>query len=401
MTRSDLLVLGGGPAGATLAALAAGAGLDVTVVERARFPRNKVCGEFVSVEGCGVLARLGLLDRLRDEGARGMDRCLLTDRRGARLEVALPVTEAAHAALGFSRARLDAILLDVARTRGARVRERHEAVRPILENGRVAGLVVRRVGEPDRELVLRAPVVAAADGRRSLLLRALHPSLGDPATTHDDSWFGLETRLPDSIADRRAVELHLFDGGYVGVAPVEGGRINVCMLVRVAALRACGGRPERLLRERLARNPAVRESLGRVRDADGWRSVGPLRFAARRPTSHGALFLGDAAGTIDPFCGLGIAHALRAAELALPAVISAVEQGGLPDAVACRYDTAWRESFAGATRRARALGLLLGRDRLASGALALLRGPGRPLARGLVAATRNPSAHGTGEVQPG
>ena len=63
MTRPDLVVIGGGPAGAALAALAAERGVKTLVLEKERFPRDKVCGEFLSPEGCAVLARLGLSPR--------------------------------------------------------------------------------------------------------------------------------------------------------------------------------------------------------------------------------------------------------------------------------------------------------------------------------------------------
>jgi flavin-dependent dehydrogenase len=391
MTLStDVLIAGGGPAGSTLAALAAQAGARVLLVERATFPRNKVCGEFVAAEGCGVLERLGLRRRLVASGAPPMDACRITDRRGRVLDVALPPVEGdGHEALGVSRERLDTVLLELAERRGARLRVGWEALRPVVENHHVRGLVVRPVGSAGQGKEVAARVVVAADGRRSVLVRSLHPELGDPSRSAAGSWFGLKLHLAGARTGRdRRVELHLFDGGYVGLAEIDGGRINLCLMTTVRALRDCGGRPARLLEERLRANPALRDAIDGARPCSRWHSVGPLRFGVRRPAAAGALFVGDAAGTIDPFCGEGMSHAMRAAELALPIVLAAVDRGGLDDRLARGYTSAWTAAFAPVTRRVRRLGRLLERPRLAGAALGLLRGPAEAWAPKLVAATR-------------
>src|SRR6185503_20043509 len=110
----------------------------------------------------------------------------------------------------------------------------------------------------------------------------LDPRAGDPRRTTRDSWVGLKVHLRGGTAPRGRVDLHLFDGGYAGIAPVEGDRMILCLLVRVKALRACGGSPERVLRERIVANPAARRALEGAEIAGAWKSVGPLRFGVRR-----------------------------------------------------------------------------------------------------------------------
>ena len=389
-SRPDLLVLGGGPAGATLGAFAAAAGARVMLIERRVFPRDKVCGEFVSAEGCRVLERLGLLRGLIASGARPMSSCRVTGLRGQSVDLGLPRLQAQRPeALGVSRARLDGLLLDLARRRGVEVRERWEGVRPLIDGGRVSGFRVRAVGASHRTEEIRAGVVAAADGRRSVLARTLHPQLCDPVRSGPGSWFGLKVHLDGEqagLGDR--VELHLFPGGYAGLAAVEDNRINLCLLVTVRALRACGGSPRRLLDERLRTNPALDEALGNAVACSRWKSVGPLRFAARRAAVPGAVFVGDAAGTIDPFSGEGISNALCGAALALPIVLRAIERGGLSDELAADWCRVWRHAFGPVTRRNRGIGRLLERPRLAGPLLRLLGGLASPLAPRLVAATR-------------
>jgi len=386
--RQDLLVIGGGPAGSTVALLAARAGLRVLVVERERFPRDKVCGEFVSAAGCAVLERVGLLDRLLASGGCWMSGVRLTDLRGRALDVPLPRLAAGQRGLGISREVLDSTLLDAARDAGAEVRQRWEGIEPRIVHDRVSGMRLRRVGSSATEDV-EASVVVAADGRRSLLGRCFHPGLGDPATTGPGSWFGHKVHLSSCrTAPGEQVELHLFEGGYAGLAPVEGDRINLCLLATVGALRDCGGSPDRLWRKRVWANPALQSAVGDASPCSAWKSVGPLRFGARRPSARGVLFVGDAAGTVDPFCGEGMSHALRGAEIAWPVLQEAAAGGRLDDELAARFRSDWERAFVPLTRRVRRLGWLLGHPRLSGPALGLLRGWASPLAPHLVATTR-------------
>jgi len=379
VTPADLLVVGGGPAGAALAAMAAGRGARVVVLEREAFPREKVCGEFLSAEGCTVLERLGLLDAMRAAGAPRVTSCLLADARGRSVTSPLP-----SPALGISRAVLDDAILALAARRGADVR-RVSVAAPLVEDGVVRGVVAARTGE-----TLRARLVAGADGRRSALQRALHPGIGDPLATGDRSWFGIQAHLPDPCTGARGqVELYVFDGGYAGLGPVEGERWNLALIVTVRTLRACGGAPERLFRERVLGNPLLAERLAGVAPCSPWRAVGPLRFNVRRPTSHGALFVGDAAGTIDPFSGEGTSNALRGAELSLPIVMDALAAGALTPALARRWSRAWRAAFAPVSRRTRLLGRLFEHERTAALAMSLLSMPrAAAILPRLVAATR-------------
>jgi len=360
----DLLVIGAGPAGATLATLAAKQGARVALIDRSEFPRDKVCGEFLSAAGCGVLERLGVLDELLRLGGRWIDSCRLTGRDGRWLDAALPGDGPAGRALGISRYVLDRELVRAAETAGARVLLRHEALNPLFHDGRVSGFELRERGRRDATRSLTASLVVAADGRRSLLARKLHPHLCDPLTSSAGSWFGLKTHLSGVSAQPDRVELHWFDEGYAGLGPIEAGRINLCMMLTVRALKRCGGSPERVLRERVMRNPALQSLLEQARSAR-WHSVGPLRFAPRRPSAAGAIFIGDAAGTIDPFCGAGMSHALMAAELARPIALRAAAAGVLEDELARDWDATWRRAFLAPTRRVRWQGRLLQRPWLA------------------------------------
>jgi flavin-dependent dehydrogenase len=155
----------------------------------------------------------------------------------------------------------------------------------------------------------------------------------------------------------------------------------------VRVLRESGS-PGQLLADCLRQNRAARESIASVAVAGRWHSIGPLRFATRRPSAAGMLFVGDAAGTIDPFCGEGISHALLAAEMALPVALRALSRGSLDRELARDYERSWRRRFAPVTRRARLLGMVLARSRLAGCAIGLLHGVERSWLPRLVHGTR-------------
>ena len=391
MTRPELLVIGGGPAGAAIAVLAASRGVRTLLIEKDRFPRDKVCGEFLSAEGCSVLARLGLLPTLMAKGAMPMEACLLADARGRSVEAPLPeLPEAGRTALGISRAVLDEALLRHAASCSVTLRERVVATSPFLDNGRVTGVMTRPVDSGGGDEAVKATLVIAADGRRSMLQRALPPAIGDPLTTSPKSWFGFQAHFPDATKGlSRRIELYVFDGGYAGLGPIEGDRLDLALIARVDALNACGNAPQRLFEERMLANPLLAERLGGDIPCSRWKTIGPLRFNVRRPASHGAIFLGDAAGTIDPFSGEGMSNALRGAELALPFVMDALASGGLSAGAERAWSSGWRGAFAPVTRRARLIGRIFQHPRPASLAMSLLRLPqGARMLPSLVAATR-------------
>ena len=139
----------------------------------------------------------------------------------------------------------------------------------------------------------------------------------------------------------------------------------------------------------MLRNPLLAERLHGEPPCSPWKSIGPLRFNVRKAASHGAMFLGDAAGTIDPFSGEGISNALRGAELALPFVLDAVASGGLDAAGERAWTRTWRDAFAPVSRRARLIGRIFEHPKPASLAISLLKLPrGARVLPSLVAATR-------------
>jgi len=309
------IVIGAGPAGGLATLLLARGGWTVTLVEQSRFPRDKVCGECLSALGVKVLTRAGLMRPLLDAGATPLCRAVLHSTDGASLRVSLP-----DAMLGVSRALLDSVLLRSAGDAGATVvqpaRCEHVAPgsRPVA---RLRDLLTNRTSE------IEADVVLLADGKSALLG-------SKPPATSD---LGLKTHLAldDTRRDapheaaRETIELFGFDGHYGGLSPIEDGRWNLAMSIPSARMRECGGDGDAVLRELLARVPALRERLRGARRVGEWLASPLPRFTVVRDWPTGVIPVGNAAAAIEPIGGEGMGLAVRSAELAARWLLDAPE----------------------------------------------------------------------------
>jgi geranylgeranyl reductase family protein len=302
----DVVVVGGGPAGSAAAVFLRQRGHDVLLLDEARFPRDKVCGESVSPEAWRLLAAMGAADdvrALRPHALRGME---LTSPDGTRFRGHYRgVPDAGFAA---RRRELDACLLAAARRAGAEVREGARASALVRRDGRVCGIVTSNGAG---EAPIEARLVVAADGRRSMVARQLgllreHRRLRKYAVR--GYWSGA-----DGLGEHG--EMHVVAGGYCGIAPLSATEANVTFVVDRAAMHASGGDLEGFYRATLLRWPRVTERLARATLTEAPRAIGPLALEARRVSVPGAALVGDAAGFYDPFTGEGVTLALRGAEI--------------------------------------------------------------------------------------
>jgi flavin-dependent dehydrogenase len=339
---AEVVVAGGGPAGAATAARLAAAGVDVLVLERAAFPREKACAEFLSPGAVAALERLGLRDRVDGYGAWLEGMRIVAPAASFTLRY-----EDGRRALGIPRPVLDAIVLDGARAAGARVRERAQVTAALVERGRVCGVRVR--GEGGREESVSSRVVVGADGARSRVAA----SLGLVRRRRWPRRLGLVARArlaaPDSVG-----LMAVGAGAYCGVAAVGAGETSVGMAVDERARRR--GEPAAALFDRVVDDlPAVRDALAAAVRTTPIRGASPLAHGVARPAGPGYLLVGDATGFLDPFTGEGVFRALRGAELAAAAVQR--ELGGRGDPGG--YAAARRAAFTAKDRACLALQAVL------------------------------------------
>lgn len=247
---ADAVVIGAGVAGSGIAHALAADGWDVVLLDKDRFPRHKACGEFLSPEAQSSLQALGLTDALSGIERSEIARARLHTERGATLEVPLP-----GPAWGISRYSLDARLQQAAADKGAR----WLSSCPVSAVTKTAG-GFRIDCETEREpLTFRARVVIGASGRRPLQARR-----ASEAAPPNRAFVGVKTHYRTKAEPLPVVDLFFFRGGYVGIAPVEDGRLNVAALFGGAAFRKLGGGTAALdaaLDEAVRTVPALRERL--------------------------------------------------------------------------------------------------------------------------------------------
>jgi flavin-dependent dehydrogenase len=335
---ADVIVVGGGPAGSVTAALLAERGYRVLLLDKARFPRHKACSEYVNPAGARLLADLGLERELDALGAHCMEAMLIHAPGGRRFLADFASAEPGGTALGLSRFRLDSLLLDRARAAGVEVREGAHVRNVVVAGSRVLG--VEASIEGGRE-TLRAPLTVGADGRHGIVARSL-------ALEHPLRW----PRRTGLIAHYRGVagldrwgEMHVYQGGYAGLAPLEDGLTNVAFVANsdivadrdepLDAFFACG----------LLGIPDVASKLAGAERVGGIRGVGPMAHRARRVAGDGFLLVGDAASFLDPFTGDGVYEALRGAHLAAPIADAALRSGEVSAGQLAPYRAARRRAF--------------------------------------------------------
>jgi flavin-dependent dehydrogenase len=344
LVRADVLVVGGGPAGSATALLLAAAGFSVVVVDRAAFPRDKACSEYMSPEAVRILDRLGVLGAIEADGAVPLAGTSVTAALGARLHGRFAL--AGHrpfraTGLSVSRRILDHRLLAAARQAGALVLER-TAVETLRRDERgIAGAVVRTAD--GARAAIGARLTIGADGLRSVVGRQLgrrrQGRLRRVAfVAHVDGVSG----MGDSA------EMYVGRRGYLGLNPIGRGRTNVALVVPAPRALAARGRRREFFVESLADFPGVSRRVTRgamVRDV---LATGPFAAWSGRVTADGAALVGDAADFFDPFTGEGIYSALRGAELLAEVVCPALGDGGRVTAAALApYRTARRRAFGG------------------------------------------------------
>jgi 2-polyprenyl-6-methoxyphenol hydroxylase-like FAD-dependent oxidoreductase len=353
---ADVLIAGGGPAGASLAVMLGRAGLSVDLFDAKRFPREKPCGEGLMPNGVAVLERLGLLEAVGGQRLPGVR----YHGFGLRAESAFPTVDGRPASmLAQRRWRLDQVLVDAARaTPGVRVFEDAPVEGAALEQGRAVGL---RVGGA----LHRGGLIVGADGVRSHVRR----SLGLDAPVGRAARMGLRAhfRLAAGRPAPDRLEIFLGRGHELYVAPLPAGEVLVAALTAPAGLH---GNARAALTRWIDDEPRLRELLDGATPLNDVTGRAPLVGRARAGFAPGAVLLGDAASSTDPLTAGGMAHALVTAERLATFVPRALAGG---DVWLRRFDGERRRLLRDHTLLTRLLVVLVGRPWLARTTLRLMR----------------------------
>ncbi|MGH7509485.1 MAG: NAD(P)/FAD-dependent oxidoreductase [Gemmatimonadales bacterium] len=320
----DVLIAGAGPAGSATAALLARSGYSALAVDRAAFPRDKACSEYMSPEAVRVLCRLGVVEPLEAAGAVALEGMKVTGPWGATLHGRFAL--AAHlpfrsTGLSVSRRILDHELVSSARAAGAMVAERTAIEELIYRGGAIAGAVVRdRAGQRHP---VQARLTIGADGLRSMVARRIgRRTHGRPRRVAFVAHVGGVEGMGASA------ELHFGRTGYLGLNAIGHGSTNVTLVLPAARAAPARGRAEQFFSEALTQFPGVRDRLKGAQIHGPVLATGPFAAWSSRVVAAGGLLVGDAADFFDPCTGDGIYSALRGAELVAETAISALSRPG-------------------------------------------------------------------------
>jgi len=345
MPKYDVAVVGAGPAGSATAALLAERGFSVALLDRARFPRDKPCAEYVSPEACH------LLDRFLPHGA-------LADAQPARLHGMRIVSPNGTSfegrflrehGLAVRRSVLDTMLADAAARAGATLLE--EATVESVEGLNAGGRDLRFRRGRDRT-TLKARLVVGADGLHSKVAKQLGLTRQGRLRR-----VALVTHATGVANMRDVGEMHVGRTGYVGLAPLGNDLTNVAVVVNSAHAL---GKPQDWFRATIDDLPELAARLSGAEFVTPLKGAGPFARRTTRATHDRAVLVGDAADFFDPFTGEGIYAALHGAELAFAQALAPLERDQLQRRYLRSYDRARRNAFLGKWTVERIIGWVVG-----------------------------------------
>ncbi len=360
----DVIVVGAGPAGSAAAAILTRSGCSVLVLDRARFPRPKPCGDYLNPGCAAVLARIG---------ARGAVASAATPIAGMRITAHNGMEAATMFSAGtgyaLSRSALDHLLVAYAAGVGASVIEEASVVR-IEQDAQQVRVTAERRQRGTRVERHRARLVIGADGLRSRVARMI--GAGDTPRDGRFTVGGYLDGLPPAVdaGDRRPCgEIHLARGRYCGVAYLPDGLANVTIALGRRELHAWRGSIAPRYWAALRAFPGLADRVARATLVGALRPSGPLAFWRRRAASPGVLLAGDAAAFIDPMTGQGVYLALRGGELAAEAAMGMLDGTGPTRRSLASYEEARRRAFGDAFLLSRILQGIALRPQLAAHAV--------------------------------
>lgn len=331
---ADVIVVGAGPGGSSAAYHCAAAGLQVLLLDKASFPRDKICGDGLTPRAVAEMVRMGVPIREQDGWIRNTGLRVI----GGGHVIELPWPElSSYPSFGLARARmsLDHLLVEHARAAGAKFQERTTVTGPLLDErtGRVIGVQAKVAGQ-DGPVIYRAPVVIAADGVSARL------ATGMGLEKRQDRPMGVAVRTyfrtPRHDDPMMESHLELWDGkpgesdlmpGYGWIFSLGDGSANVGLGSVSSTAAATTVNYKDLFAKWMANAPAEWEfteehQLGPVRGA-----ALPMGFNRGPLYGRGLMLVGDAAGMISPFNGEGIAYALQAGRVAADSITQSLARG--------------------------------------------------------------------------
>ena len=336
--KYDLIIVGAGPAGSGAALYAAQYGLSVLLLDKAKFPRDKICGDAISGKSMMVLRELGLLEEAKKLPSAYIDSVIFGSPTFNTVQIPLQANEKKGLPPGLviRREIFDGFLFDKAAKVVDGVRENFEVTELLFEDSRVSGVVGKDLNSGEI-LRFEAKITIGADGFNSVVARATQCFDNNP-----EHWVvALRQYYKNVKGLDKQVELHYLDEvqpGYLWIFPAGNGWANVGVGMLQDTLKKRRINLKKILKDAVE-NPVFRDRFAgaeAVEEPRGWNL--PVGSLHRKNYGHGFMLLGDAAGLIDPFTGEGIGNALFSAKIACQTAQEAVKANDFSEDFLARYD---------------------------------------------------------------
>ena len=323
----EVVVIGGGLSGLISSILLSRSGINVTLVERKRYPFHRVCGEYVSNEATSFLKR----EKLYPTEFRlpQINRLQLTSTNGKSAKLKLTL-----GGFGISRYYFDNFLFNMARKTGVEIRQ---------------GIIVENVIKTGEEWRLdlsdnssiNAKLVIGAFGKRSNLDRKLDRSFMKRKSPYLAAKYHIEYDHPEN-----QISLHNFEGGYCGISKVENGVVNLCYMSRRDNLSSFEDLHE-MEENVLFRNPHLKEIFSNAKFLmEKPVVINEISFETKKPVENGIFMTGDSAGMITPLCGNGMGMAIHSSKILCKLIKDHFKRSPFSiSALETEYIKIWRSHF--------------------------------------------------------
>ena len=282
---TDVIVIGGGPAGSATALFLSAKGYRVLLLEQALFPRDKVCGEFISPAADDLLAELGVLESIAARSSQRLLGVSISAYGDDELHIDYPALSGQKmTSLSLPRTTLDALLLGAAEQQGVKVLQGHKVTDLIMQEEQVIGVEGR--DDQKKPFTYQAKVVVDAGGRNCISLRRLglrQENRVQGKIALAAHWSGVEFREPYCF-------MHISRPGYTGMAPVGPGQVNVILVVDQHLIT--GKNADDFYRHSVLKNPLRRKLLSNATMTEKVRLVESLAYSVKPPSCGGLLLVG-------------------------------------------------------------------------------------------------------------
>jgi flavin-dependent dehydrogenase len=350
----NVIIIGGGLAGLVGSILLARKGLEVTLIEKKKYPFHRVCGEYLSYEVFDFLKRNGLYPE--EVTLPRIDKFVLSSTNGKAASTKLDL-----GGIGVSRYYLDHHLYLIAKQEGVEIKEKTAA-------RKISRIENQFAVELSDGAVLNTSLLVGAQGKKSNLDIQLNRKFIHANHDYIGVKYHIKTDFPNDV-----IALHNFSDGYCGMSMIEDDKYNLCYLTTRSNLKKCGDIPS-LEAEVLQKNPYLKSVFNNSDFLfDQPEVINAFTFADKKPVENGVVMIGDAAGLITPLAGNGMAMAIHSAKVLADCIDDSKNSKDVDlQLLRNNYAKSWKNQFSFRLKVGRTTQKLFGSAALSNVAVGLL-----------------------------